>query len=1126
MPELDIMLFGPLRVEHAGLPLIFGRRQTEALLAYLAAVDREYGRETLAALFWPDFDESRAQAALRRSLHDLGRTIGKEWLTVERERVALRPQTDLQVDVRRFSELLAQVASHGHSAGRLCDGCLAALAEAADIYRGDFLAGFTHRGSAEFDTWQSLTAENLRLELAGVLEKLATGLADRRQFDQAWPYARRWLALDPLDEAGHRLLMQLYAWAGDRTAVARQYEQCGKVLAAELGIKPAPETTALYRVLVHAAPTAIPASVPPLQNLPADVTPFIGREATRSQVAELLADPACRLLTILGPGGIGKTRLAIQAARDTIADFPHGVHFVDLAPLSSNEFLSSAILRSLDVSGRSVGEPDRHLLDFVRDKTLLLLLDNYEHLLGTGDPKQGDGSLLLSELLAAAPQLKLLVTSRARLNVTGEWLLPLEGLAVPPEAGHVSALRPDADEDAPDVEQGEGAAGETTAATLGDYGATALCLACIRRVRPGFRPSEADARAIERICRLVDGAPLAIELAAAWARALPLDEIARRLAAGLALLTTTLRDVPARQRSMTATFDYSWRLLPPTQQSILRQLAVFRDGFTAEAAATVTGAGLDGMAALADASWLRLGEAGRYAMHELVREYCAEKLECDHLVEAGESADQVRRRHATYYHAFLTAQRERFDRHKEAIAEVALESSNLLAAWNWALTDDDMPLVWGFSHGLEFLAVQRGLDPEIAYVLRTGIESLRAAAATELGRRDCSRERAAVLALVLGHRVAQLIELGRLDEAEESLLEAENCLGEGDAGDPQVAEVRLRLKSLRVRILFFRGDPEPYRALQREWLAERHEAHATIWPYAGDSALRLQLDEYKIAGHRAHEVDEDEEARRLFTAGRDLAAQSGHELHYADFSIDLAWLLYSAAEYKQAEQEARRVLSIGSAYDDINLIGGAYHVLGWIMFYSDQHDQARAFWRRGLALARRVSHPFMMAYCLRGLAYIELAQGNPTAARQRFEEGLAPAGQPMAVSSYDSLFGLIGLGRVALLEERPAEALARFRQVLHHSGGRGKVASEALAGTADALLQQGELVRPAELCSFLLNWPVTEPHIRKWVNPLLAQAEVRLSPEELGAAMARGHQLRLEEVVAQYVGEEGTVKAG
>jgi DNA-binding SARP family transcriptional activator len=252
MSILNIVLFGPPRVERDGAAVRFHRGQTLALLAYLAAADRPHGRDALAALLWPEQTEQQAHAALRRILYDLRRTIGKGWLALEDHHVALPDQPGLRVDARRFSTLQTRVAAHGHPSDDLCDDCLAALSEAAGLYQDDFLAGFTLKGSVEFDAWQTLGTETLRLELGAILEKLAGALAARRCYGQALPHARRWLTLDPLREASHRLLIRLYAAEGERAALVRQYDQCVQVLAVELGVEPSLETVALYRELAQA----------------------------------------------------------------------------------------------------------------------------------------------------------------------------------------------------------------------------------------------------------------------------------------------------------------------------------------------------------------------------------------------------------------------------------------------------------------------------------------------------------------------------------------------------------------------------------------------------------------------------------------------------------------------------------------------------------------------------------------------------------------------------------------------------------------------------------------------------------------------------------------------------------
>ena len=323
MAGLGVFLFGRPRVERDGVPVTVARRKALALLAYLVVTRQAHGRDALVALLWPELDGEHGRAVLRSTLADLSQAIGKGALAVEGDQVACQTPP-LQVDVARFHDLLAQVADHNDPLSRMCDDCLAALSEAVELYRADFLAGFTLADAVEFDAWQTFQTESLRLELAAALEKLAQGLAGRRQWEAAIGHARRWLALDPLHEPAHRLLIQLHAWAGERGAAVRQYQECVKVLQEELGIEPEPETTALFEA-IRGGTAGQPSPVLPLSlspapahTLPPDPTPFIGREAELVQVSSHLADPDCRLLTVLGPGGIGKTRLAIQAARDEV----------------------------------------------------------------------------------------------------------------------------------------------------------------------------------------------------------------------------------------------------------------------------------------------------------------------------------------------------------------------------------------------------------------------------------------------------------------------------------------------------------------------------------------------------------------------------------------------------------------------------------------------------------------------------------------------------------------------------------------------------------------------------------------------------------------------------------------
>ncbi|MGC9358146.1 MAG: AfsR/SARP family transcriptional regulator, partial [Anaerolineae bacterium] len=612
MPQLRIYLLGNPQVKHEEQSVEIGRRKAVALLAYLSVTGECHRRESLATLFWPDYDESSALAYLRRTLWALNQTPVGTWIDADRASMALVKDDDLELDVDAFQRHLTTCERHDHPDEALCEVCISHLTKAVELYRGDFMAGFTLEDSAAFDEWQFFQAEVLRGKATEAWESLVRCYEARGDFDKAIDYARCWLALDPLDEDAHRHLMALYAHTGQRAVALRQYESCVRRLKDGMNLAPSEETVDLYRRIrsgqfrqVPAEPSQIAARpsisvtqqpTGPQHNLPASSTPFVGRQAEIDQIKALLTSSDSRIVTLVGPGGMGKTRLALQTAREALKDFRDGVFFVPLAPLSTSGLLIQAIADALDFPffQRESESPRDQLLNYLREKKLLLVLDNFEHLIAVAP--------LLSDVVRAAPGVTLLVTSRERLNLHGEWVFKIPGMRVP-ESSSVEELT--------------------------EYGAVQLFIQSARRAAGHFDLTDENREDVVRICQLVAGSPLGIELSASWARLLAPREIVAEIEHSLDFLTTSLRDLPERHRSLRAVFEHSWHLLENEEQALFRRLSIFRGGFTREAAREVAEASLLHLSSLVDKSVLRRDPVGRYELHELLRQYAEEKLEAE-----------------------------------------------------------------------------------------------------------------------------------------------------------------------------------------------------------------------------------------------------------------------------------------------------------------------------------------------------------------------------------------------------------------------------------------------------------------------------------------------------------------
>ena len=700
MTQLKLYLLGAPRVEVNTVPVDLPRRKVLALLIYTALANQPQQRDALATLLWPESERKAARAALRRELHTLNGAIGEGWLVTTRDSVAIDPDALIWSDVALFRNAVSYADRNNQSGSQTNDDYKRKqLEEAIALYQGDFLAGFTLSDCPAFDDWQFFEAEGLRRDYANALMHLAHHNRGKSAYEVAIDYTRRRLALDPLDESVHCELMELYALAGQQAAAVRQYDECVRILDEELGVPPDPETESLYEAIRtrkfsrqdQKAGTTGEAPVPVTQasvqifgtppqlphNLPAQATSFVGREDELTAICKILCEEQdCRLLTLVGPGGIGKTRLALQVAKRLVnmaeamsaisavtERYADGIYFVPLETAEDSEQIIITVADAIGFTFQGNARPRDQLLNYLRAKQMLLLLDNLEHLL--------DEAELLVIILQHAPTITLLTTSREALALQEEWLYVVTGFALPDqrdEFGRTGKI-----------------VTETEPADITDNYAVQLFLQRARRTDSSLTISPEAIAQIVRICYFVDGLPLGLELAATWVRALSLTEIGDEIASDLDFLVATHHGIPKRHSSLRAVLEQTWRLLTPTEQDAFCRLSIFHNGFTRQAANRVAEASMILLAALVRKSIINHNRDQRYTMHGLLRQFAASRLR-----ENPTMAEMVSEKHSRFYAFFLQALESELlgNTHAAALTQIGQELENIRRGWRWLFNGD------------------------------------------------------------------------------------------------------------------------------------------------------------------------------------------------------------------------------------------------------------------------------------------------------------------------------------------------------------------------------------------------------------------------------------------------------
>jgi predicted ATPase/DNA-binding SARP family transcriptional activator len=1115
MAQLTLCTLGSFTLTLDGAVLRgFESDKVRALLAYLAVEsDRAHWRDKLATLFWSDMPDAQAHANFNQALYNLRSLLGERqathpFLIVTRQTVQFNPQSSFQSDVHNFGELLEECQRHAHPRLDICAECANRLERLVALYQGDFLEGFNLPDAIPFEEWAVTRRERLHQQFLTVLAGLAIYHESQGETALALKYARRLVKTDPLGEAGQRSLMRLLALNGQRESALGQYLSFHNLLNEELAVEPEPETRALYaRLRLETQDTH-----PPLDSLPAHLTPFIGRQAELAELSALLRDPGCRLVTVLGAGGSGKTRLALQAASRLSYHFADGVFFVPLSSLPSIQALLPSIALALGFKFQDGSDPQPQLLDYLRGKQVLLLLDSFEVV--------PEAAGWLSDLLRAAPQVKELVTSRVRLNVKGEQIFFLGGMRYPePEK--------------------TGEAGFD----LAQYSAMQLFLAGAKSTQANLGWGKDSWRDLAKICRLVQGMPLGLLLASAWVDDYTPAEIAAEIEHSLDFLESRWVDVPERQRSLRATLEYSWRTLSPPEQELFCELSVFQGGFTRQAAGEVSQAPVWTLQSLVDKSLVNRAAYGRYQIHDLVRQYAEQKLG-----ESEEVEREARDRHSAFYLDRMARWEGELKsaRQRQVLEEIDGQISDVQVGWLWAAGQAQTGRLAGALEGL-------GTYYELRQRYMEGKESCQAAldglaGGEEPGAvnlRGCLRAWQARFCRLLG----EVEQAQELREASRAMLERAAALGEDARRGWALLghEMGYAAGSLREHVDWLQRSAASYQALDDAW----RRAEALTW--AGELACRL--------GDRARGLEFLQEAVALSrTVGEPLILARTLHMLALQTLVQGQWeigvrLMEEAGGYYRASgdagQEAIANLHLGvmrgwtgrfvdgmelleKALPVLKQIGNryytAYGTLGmgvWLMHIGEYQEAERTI-QAALEAARKDGYAREIASSLTMLGCLELIRGQPDQAQSALQESVERYRLLSAAGEIGMALGGLALAELAL--GRRDAAHTALKEALgfavethsHFTTMTNWAALVALLADTGRWEQALEVYSAGQGVPMLTNsrWQA------EMVAPWIAAALAHLPPDAVEAAQERGQGRDLFATVEELLSQLPPAEAG
>lgn len=1111
MAILHITCFGSPRIELDSEVVEFETRKALALFIYLLLNRQPQRREKLVSMFWPESPSKNAFACLRRTIWAIKHALSDQWFDFGRHALAFRLTSNVHCDVLEFHNSLEAAARHLHDAATACDECIADLCAAVELYADDFLRGFTLPDCQEFDDWQFFQTDLLRSALTTTLQRIVSYYTSRKDLPQAIHYAKLRTARNTWDEAAHRELMRLYAVNDQRSDALQQYQECARILRHELRVEPEPQTTELFEAIstqpeklhqpeLHPQPFITGSISQPATHVVYQATPFIGRHRELDEIAGLLRQSGCRLLTLVGLGGIGKTRLAQQMIFRMRTEYADGVYFVALTAIPSANLLVPTLAETFQFSPSPGEEYQQAFWHFLSEKRLLLILDNFEHLL--------DSVTILRSLLHHAPEIRILVTSRERLCLEEEWVYEVPGLSFPAEVP-------------------EGGIDANRQTLLQQYDAVQLFVQSAHRARAAFEVSEHNIAHIITLCQRVDGMPLALELAASWCKMLSCQQIVEEIERSFDFLASRSADSDPRHQSIRVVFQSIWNQLSPSDQQSLCKLAVFQGSFDTNAAHLIANLSLPHLAEFVNRSLLKCDTEGRFVLHPLLHRFLFEHLHAESTLYAV----TVRTFREVYRH-LLEAQWQALKtaRQREALQTISQELPNIRAVWQAAIARRDGAGVQTMLPGLSLFYDIQSRFQEGNTLFQQAVE--------QWSHGTLSAQEKSVLAQLrvqhavfttrlmydqdvspLYHETLPVLAASQDAELAFTMLQVGwlKCLNPGDneeaddwiAKGGQLAERKQDVWETALA-LYVQGDSSQWGKAEYEEAKDFYQQSLELRQRIGDwwgqaNALNSLGHSSVILGRYPEAQWFHREALRISQDVNDL-----HGIAWAKAQLaDIARVL---GQYQEAWTLNWEVYRLAMRFGNQGIAAWRLLNIGRILFFQGHHDEALQHVRQSLLLFRRLHHRQGEARAVLDVGRILFQQNQIVEARNRFQESLAQ----FRANRHDSgeAMAIYFLGYIHYASGDVEQAFAHIDFALRFAYEKGVIGTilRYCYGFGELLLHTKNSQKGLEILAFVAHHLATPDYVRKRAQTLLIKQERHHASGMFQAAIDAGKLMTVEDI--------------